>query len=304
MQANQQLHILHFIYAIVLMCFVNTGVSASSNKTNALTHSGISSANKETLPLRIVALSPHTVEILFALQLGEFIVGTSEYADYPKEAQRIPRIANHQTINFEQLIALQPTHLIVWQDAVSQTQLKRLRTFNIPLFISHPQTFAEVSIEVIALGKQFGRSARALQLTQQFTAQLDQLKQQYAARPPVSMIYVLWPKPLVVAGGKTWVSQFMDICGATNSFAQAVGSYPQISMEQVMLSDPDLIMESADIPAVSRINWKQWASLSAVRNQQITHIIPDEIERQTLRSAQGAKQFCKLVDRARQATKL
>ena len=63
-------------------------------------------------PPRIAALSPHTVEIPFALELGQHIVGTSEFADYP-EQETIPRVANHQTINFEQLIALQP-HILLY----------------------------------------------------------------------------------------------------------------------------------------------------------------------------------------------
>lgn len=251
-------------------------------------------------PPRIVALSPHTVEILFALELGQHIVGTSEFADYPEQAKTIPRIANHQTINFEQLIALQPTHIIVWKEALSPATLSKLQSLKIPLFISQPNTFNDVASEVRALGKWLGTEKIAKTLSDAYSHTLAELRNTYSERKKITAMYVLWPKPLMVAGGKTWVSQYMEICGATNSFAGAVGSYPQISMEQVLLHDPDIIIESGDIPEASRLQWKQWRTLTSVRHQQVKYIAPDTIERQTLRSASGVKLFCELIDAARQ----
>ena len=65
----------------------------------------------------------------------------------------------------------------------------------------------------------------------------------------------------------------------------------QISMEQVLLHDPDIIIESGDIPEASRLQWEQWRTLTSVRHQQVKYIAPDTIERQTLRSAGGVKLF-------------
>lgn len=249
--------------------------------------------------LRIVALAPHSVEMLFSLQLGEYIVGTSEFADYPEAAKQILRIANHQTINFEQLVALQPTHIIVWKAAISAASLQKLQSLHIPIFISDPNQFSDISKEITQLGHLFHQESRAKQLAQQFNEQLRLIKQRYVDKPKISVMYVLWPQPLMVAGSGTWVSQYMQICGANNSFAAAKGSYPQISMEQVLINNPALIIESRGIPEASRINWSQWQSLQAVQQAHITQISPDTVERATLRSLQGLTRFCALVDSAR-----
>lgn len=295
-KAQPTLNIVNLALGLIVCFALVASAFASDTKTQA----ALKQSNTSESDLRIVALSPHTVELLFDLELGKYIVGTSEFANFPEAAKQIPRIANHQTINFEQLVTLAPTHLIVWQAALSPTSLNKLRTLNIPLFISNAQSFDELSKEVLELGKWFQRESAAKQLVKDFQQQLTQLRKTYANKPALSVMYVLWPKPLVVAGGNTWVSQYMEICGATNSFAHAVGSYPQINMEQVLLHDPKLIIVSEDIPKASRLNWQQWPALSAVQNHQIQLISPDEIERQTLRAANGVRSFCQLVDSARQ----
>ena len=60
-------------------------------------------ANNQQKPT-IVALSPHIVEMLFAIGAGEQIIATTEYSDHPKAAKSIPRIGNHAGLQIEKFI--------------------------------------------------------------------------------------------------------------------------------------------------------------------------------------------------------
>ena len=64
---------------------------------------------------RIVALAPHIVEMLFDIGAGDKIVGTVEYADFPKAALDIPRVGSYHGMQIEKLLALNPDLVIVWK---------------------------------------------------------------------------------------------------------------------------------------------------------------------------------------------
>jgi len=72
---------------------------------------------------RIIALSPHSVEMLFAIGAGDRIVATLDYADYPKAALAIPRIGNFNGIQIEKVVELQPDLIIVWKSGNKSNNL-------------------------------------------------------------------------------------------------------------------------------------------------------------------------------------
>ena len=70
---------------------------------------------------RIISLAPHITEVLFAVGAGDEIVGAVEYSDYPEAAKQIPRIGNSSQLNYEAIVALQPTLVIAWQSCLLYT---------------------------------------------------------------------------------------------------------------------------------------------------------------------------------------
>ena len=63
---------------------------------------------------RIISLAPHITEVLFAIGAGDQIVGAVSYSDYPEAARDIPRIGGYDKINYEAILATEPTLIIGW----------------------------------------------------------------------------------------------------------------------------------------------------------------------------------------------
>ncbi len=67
---------------------------------------------KDGYPQRIVALSPHSVELLYAIGAGDKIVAVITHSDYPEAAKKIEVIGDHRGITLEKLISLKPDLVI------------------------------------------------------------------------------------------------------------------------------------------------------------------------------------------------
>ena len=66
-------------------------------------------------PERIVTLSPHLAELVFATGAGDLLVGVSAYTDFPREAALLPVVGDAFNLDLEQLALLQPDLLLAWE---------------------------------------------------------------------------------------------------------------------------------------------------------------------------------------------
>jgi iron complex transport system substrate-binding protein len=88
---------------------------------------------------RIVSLSPHITELLFAAGAGSSVVGVSEYSNYPAAAETIPRISGGGGLDMEAILALRPDLVIAWQSGNPGQQVKHLQSLGLTVFLSEPR---------------------------------------------------------------------------------------------------------------------------------------------------------------------
>ena len=250
---------------------------------------------------RIIALSPHSVEMLFAMGAGDKIIATTEYADYPAEAKKIERIGGFQGILIERVLELNPDLIIVWQSGNKFEQSEQLKKLGFNLYYSKPTKLESIAKELIDLGELVGHQAQAQQLAQQFNQHIAKVTQQYADKKPVKVFYQLWPEPLQTAAGASWIQHMIKTCQGDNIFNDAVNDYPKVSLENVLIRAPEvLIMPFADYQnKPDDINWQDWAELPAVKNKQLYYLDADLLHRASPRVLKGLDALCESIDRAR-----
>ena len=231
-------------------------------------------ANEIKKAERIIALSPHSVEMLFAMGAGDKIVATTEYADYPVEAKKIERIGGFQGILIERVLELNPDLIIIWQSGNKLEQSEQLKKLGFNLYYSQPTSLNSIANELIDLGELVGHQAQAKKLAEQFNRHLAKVSQQYANKKPVKVFYQLWPEPLQTAAGSSWIQHMIKLCQGDNIFSDAVNDYPKVSLENVVIRSPEvLIMPLANYQnKPDDINWQDWPELPAVKNKQLYHL--------------------------------
>ena len=248
---------------------------------------------------RIVALSPHSVEMLYAIGAGDSIVATTEYADFPEAALNIPRIGGYHGVQIERILELEPDLVVVWASGNKLEDIQRIKELGFKVFDSNPKTLEAVADELEALGELTGNQAQAKQAADDYRAKLVQLRNDNFAKPEVKVFYQLWSTPLRTVAKNSWIQQIISVCHGDNVFVDAASDYPQVSLETVVLKHPQVILQSQDEGNIIGINWSEWPEIPAVKNQQIYQLNADLLHRAAPRALLGVEALCDALDKAR-----
>ncbi|MGE6101623.1 cobalamin-binding protein [Aeromonas salmonicida] len=244
-------------------------------------------------PMRIVSLTPHLTELLFAIGAGDRIVATDDASDFPPEVTARPHVANYRSINLEALLAQKPDLVVAWRSAQSR-MLAPLEQLGIPVFYSEPTDFASLATEIRALGKRLELEQAANAQADAYLARLAALKQRYGQPKHIKVFYQLWDPPLTSVSGSAWPAQAIELCGGENVMAGARTPYPQVSLEQIIKANPALILAGSQDPDALR-HWQQWPMIDAVKHQRLQLINSDELHRFTPRALNAVQQVCDAI---------
>lgn len=253
-------------------------------------------------PIKVIALAPHIVEMLFEIGAGDSIVGTSTYADYPEQAKAIPRVGNYAKLNIEKILAMQPDLVIAWKTGNPSDDLQRLKSLGIDVVYSHPVKLTDVSDELRYLGSLTGRSEQASKQAKAFEQQLQLIKQRFAHKAKVKVFYELWSKPITTVANQAWPQQQLEICGAQNPFSQLTMDYPQVNMEQIIIANPSLVIQpkTAGKANPDAIEWQTFKQINAAKHQQVITPNADILHRMSSRLVSELEHLCLSIDDSRQ----
>ncbi|WJG09007.1 cobalamin-binding protein [Aliiglaciecola sp. LCG003] len=252
--------------------------------------------------LKIIALAPHIVELLFDIGAEKQIIATSSYADYPVDAKSLLQVGDHSRLQIEKIVQLQPDVIIAWKSGNPLADLDRLQQYGLKVVYSNPIQLADVAKELVWLGELTGREEAANFLAQEYKFRLQRLTQRYQHRPEVTVFYEIWSNPLQTIAGKAWPQQQLDICAANNIFSNIDEDYPSVSLEQVLTLKPQVIIQprSPQNLIFHDLDWQKYSFVPAVENNFIFHPNADKVYRMTLRVLDEVASLCNEIDQARQ----
>jgi iron complex transport system substrate-binding protein len=248
---------------------------------------------------RIVSLAPHLTEQLFAIGAGDLIVGTTDFADFPEAARRLPRVARAHSVDLERVSAARPDLVLVWGSGFPPATIDAVRRLGVPTFVSEPARLADIATSLERLGALTGRSAERAAAA--FNAKLAALRDRYRGRREVRVFYQVWNDPLMTLGGRHVVSEGIALCGGRNVFADLAPIAPRVSTEAVLAADPEVIVtaEPGARPSDALAMWQRFGRISAVRRNVLVTLDADRINRHGPRIVDEIAVLCEAIDRAR-----
>ncbi|WNC70755.1 cobalamin-binding protein [Thalassotalea psychrophila] len=258
-------------------------------------------ANKYYSQQKIIALAPHVVEVLFDLGVGSKIVATTEHSDFPEQANSIPRVGNYARLKIEKILAYQPDLIIAWRTGNPSDDLERLEQLGLNVVYSDPINLTDIAKELRLFGKLTGSSEIAEQKALDFERKITALTQQYQNKQPISVFYELWSKPLTTVAQNAWPQQHLEVCGAINPFKQLINDYPQINIEQIIIANPELIIQpmSAGEPNPDAVDWQKFPQVTAAQHKQLLMPNSDILHRMSFRLLSELEQLCIDIDSSR-----
>lgn len=249
---------------------------------------------------RVISMSPHVTELLFAAGGGARIVGAMNFSDFPEAAKKIPLIGTNSQLDLERVIALRPDLLIVWQSGNTARQVEQLASLGIPVFHSEPRKLDQVADSLLRFGKLLGTEPAAQAAAAAYRARIAGLARRYGQRPPVRVFYQIWDRPLYTLSGNQIVSDAIRLCGGRNIFADLPVVAPEVSIEAVLQQDPEAIIGGDQHDPADRglSIWKRYP-ITAVRRGNLFTLAGELLTRPGPRVADGAADLCEKLELAR-----
>jgi iron complex transport system substrate-binding protein len=254
----------------------------------------------DTTP-RIISLSPHITELLFAAGAGGRIVGVDDLSDYPPAVAGLARVGEPATLDVEGLLKLKPTLVVLWDSGTPPRTKAQLERLNLPLYVTEQRRLDDIGTVLLEFGRLAGTLPVAEAAASRYRAELAQLRSQYAGRPRLKVFYQVWDRPLYTLSGAHVVTEVLSLCGGDNVFADLSTLAPAIDREAVLARDPDVILVAATGAEGARqvAEWDHFSALRAVSRHHVFTVDPSLIGRMTPRILQGARDACGLLDAAR-----
>ena len=256
----------------------------------------------EEVPERIISLASGNTEILFALGLGDKVVGVTDFCDYPPEAKEKPSIGGFSTPNMEEVVALEPD-LILAASIHKGEVIPALEGKGLTVFALDPKTIDEILESITLIGEITGKEGEASQLVTEMsnrikavTDKTDGLSE--AQRPRV--FYITWHDPLKTAGGDTWHEELIVKAGGIN-IAHDLTGYATINLETVIDANPQVIITGAgmgtgvDLPLQFAKIEERLRNVDARINNQIYAVPTDLSGRPGPRIVEALELFAKCI---------
>ncbi|MEW9797132.1 cobalamin-binding protein [Alteromonas sp. CYL-A6] len=246
---------------------------------------------------RIVTLAPHLTEWVYSLNAGDSLVAVSDYSDYPEAAKALPRVADYQGVDFTAIAALAPTLILAWEGGNRPQDIARLKSLGFDVFATTIRSPEDIATHIISLGEKLNRSDLARDKAAQFLTDMHALAAHYAERPRVTAFYYSWTAPLMSVGPHAWASTLLSVCGADTAFADSPVDYPQVSVEQVLRRQPDILISATARPLDNEQAF--WRPHRAMLTSPLIQTNPDIMSRFTLRLPTALGHLCQQIDTVR-----
>jgi len=265
-------------------------------------HSPSKAAASDTQPQRIVSLTPDVTEIIYALGLGDKVVGVSTYCDYPPEAAAEPNVGTYWEPDMEAIVSRRPD-LITGERSSKSDVLQRLSRMGYQTASLKMDSIADMMAAIDTLAHLTGHMQQRAELDRSFALKLAAVSDTVSGRPRPKVLWVVQSEPLRVAGRNTFVNEIIELAGGQNAIGPTTMAYPPLGIEQVLGAGVDVIIQPAMAGAVpleqqqsnaDRL-WQKWPAIPAVRTGSIYVVPPDTVSRLGPRLPMGVEMVARLL---------
>ncbi len=249
---------------------------------------------------RIVSFAPSFTELVFSLGAGDLLVGRSARCNFPREAQKVQVVGGYMRPDLERTIALNPDLVLTTKRAAGKEMemVHRLEALGIPVFVAESQNIDEILTVTAKLGKLLSRESQADTLIADARKRRSFLKKRLSGLRKPKVLFVVGTRPLVVAGGDSFLGAIVREAGGINVLEKTFTLYPRLSMEEVIRKDPQVIVVlNKDCKKRERCfeRWLGLTHLQAVKNDRMHILQADLVARPSLKIVEAVETLASII---------
>lgn len=255
-------------------------------------------------PERIVSVSPAETESLFALGLGDKIVGVSDYDDYPEAAKTKPKMGSIVKPTVEALIAAKPD-IVFTGVSMKEATVEELRKVGIQIFKVEPKTLDDVMNNILLYGQITDANEPAKQIVAKMKQDIDKVQKAVKdVKPEAKKKVLLEFSPGWTVGKGEFMNELITIAGGVNVAAEMdITGWAQMNEELIVKQNPQVILYASGIiddkskkPLETLIRERaSWSKMDAIVNNQIFGLDVNSLSRPGPRVTDGLLEVAKAL---------
>ncbi len=194
-------------------------------------------------PRRIVSLVPSLTEALFAFGLDKAVVGVTTFCVEPKEAVAAKlKVGGTKTLKVEQVLALQPDLVVASAEENRKEDIQALVNEGLSVFVTLPETVADAIDLLEQLAEMTGGGAASGRIIEAARRALIEVQARTEGREPVRTFCPIWRNPWMTIGPRTYMHDFITVCGGVNVFEWRHERYPRVELREMAERDPQVVL--------------------------------------------------------------
>ena len=217
--------------------------------------------------------------MIYALGAEDQLVGVTSYCDFPPQAQSKTIIGDFASPNIETVLNLRPDLVVLLSDR--DDVLSRLSPFQIPTLVLKQESLEDVFRSLKTLGGAIGRGEQAQELARGLADRLQLIRDSAATKKRPTVLFVVSRDVGALTGlysvGKgSYIDELIEIAGGRNVLGPLSAAYPKVSVEEILLRNPDIIIDmshggATSVDQANRVEeiWSALDTLSAVRAHRV-----------------------------------
>ncbi len=249
-------------------------------------------------PQRLVSLAPSITEDLYALGLGDRVVGDTDYCDYPPEAKHKPHVGAILNPSVEKIVILKPDLVVGTPEANRREVVDQLDRLGVPVYGVTAHSVDQTLSSIEDLGRVLGCEAESERLTQGLRGRVEAVTERVRGKVRPRVLFVVWYRPLVTAGPNSFIADVIRKAGGESIADNLHGEWPRLNLEDVISHDPDVILlpraESFSPSLEEFQRMPGWKELSAVKSHRM-YFVSDAINHPSARLIDALEEVARIL---------
>ena len=251
-------------------------------------------------PHKIVSLTPSATETLFALGVGDRVVGKVEDVSlYPPEAATVPDVAKFGTVDVEKIVSLGTDLVIAGGNNFNPPdKIAQLRTLGVPVVVLYAPDVPTVFSDIELIGMAVGKIAEAKDMTTSMKAGFDQIQAATTGLPKPRVFYEIdASQKIYTAADRSFLAAMIELAGGTPITTGSTTNF-EIPLETLITKDPEIILlgDAAYGTTAELVEGRPgWKVMTAVKAKAITAVDDVVITRPGPRLVEGLRDLAAAI---------
>jgi len=241
----------------------------------------------EAIPQRIVTMAPSVTETVFALGLGDRVVGVSDFCDYPPEALDKPKVGGFLNPNYERIVGLRPDAIIRLES--SGRDSSAFQKLQLPCLHLNHLNVDGILESIEKIGVTCGAEEKARAIVTDIHKRLDRIAEKTAGRPRPRVMVAIdrtlgtgTLQDVYITGRDGHIDRIIELAGGQNAYPDGRARFPVVSQEGILEINPEVVIDlayglagrDADQAAI-RADWQCLPEIDAVRHDRVFLVADD-----------------------------